>query len=89
MTPITHVAIYFDGVTWSLPAPYRHAHVIHHIRLVTGHGLYGPSTQGFLDQAGHFLNRREAFIRAHQMGQVITRRPEGYQGDSLYSEDLW
>ncbi len=26
---------------------------------------------------------------AHQMGQVITRRPEGYQGDSLYSEDLW
>ena len=44
--------------------------------------------QGFLDEDGKFLNRKEAFTLATESGQ-IRRRPGGYDGPELYSEDLW
>lgn len=83
---ITHVAIQYNGATYSLPAPNRHHNVI---RSIPG-GIKGPDKQGFLDSNGVFLSRKGAFIRAKKTGQL--KRLVGtqyYQGDELFSEDLW
>lgn len=86
---ITHVAIKYDGVIYSLPRPNRHHHVIHLIATLNGVGIKGPNVQGFLDENGEFLNRQDAFIRARRTGQIIRPAEGGYQGGDLYSEDLW
>lgn len=85
MNKITHVAIQYEGVTHSLPAPNRHHHVIRMIG-----GMSGPHKDGFLDDAGRFYGRIAAMEVAKDAGQ-IKRRPgaEHYQGPELYSEDLW
>lgn len=80
---ITHVAIRYAGETWQLPAPNRHHHVIRAIG-----GIKGPDVQGFADENGTFLNRRQAMTLAMLNGQ-LNRRPGGYQGPELFSEDLW
>lgn len=80
---ITHVAIRYAGETWRLPAPNRHHHVIRAIG-----GIKGPDVQGFADENGTFLNRRHAMTLAMLNGQ-LNRRPGGYQGPELFSEDLW
>lgn len=85
---ITHVAIKYDGKVYSLPAPARHHDVIRMIAQENGVGVNGPDVQGFLDEAGNFLHRRMAFVIAQQTGQ-LNRGPDGYQGDQLFSEDLW
>lgn len=83
---IIGVAIIYAGKMYQLPAPDRHCDVI---RSIPG-GVKGPDTQGFIDAAGEFLNRRKAMARAEETGQ-LKRRPgrEFYQGPELYSEDLW
>lgn len=82
---ITHVAIIHGGVTYVLPEPYRHHHIIHQIYLETGAPVDGE-VQGFLDGEGNFLNREEAFVHARACGQVAKdSRDDGW----LYSEDLW
>jgi len=53
-----------------------------------GDGIRGPDVQGFLDSAGRFLRRAEAYTLAEWNGQ-LQRRPGGYQGTDLYSEDVW
>lgn len=88
MTKIVAVAIQYDGKVYSLPKPNRHHHVIRAIAAENGEGIHGPDVQGFLDEAGKFLNRREAYILATNTCQ-INRRPGGYNGTDLYSEDLW
>lgn len=85
---ITHVAIQYAGRVWSLPAPNRHHDVIRHIAKETGDGIRGPDVQGFVDDTGRFLRRAQAYSLAAKNGQ-LTRRPGGYQGADLYSEDLW
>lgn len=81
---ITHSAIRYQGETFALPAPNRHHHVIRHIG-----GIRGPDIQGFLDNRGKFLNRREAMRVARAAGQLIRPTVGGYQGPLLFSEDLW
>lgn len=82
---ITHVAVKYQGVVYSLPAPNRHHHVIRMIG-----GINGPDEQGFLDNNGNFLTRRQAMLLARGNGQLKRREgPEHYQGPELYSEDLW
>ena len=44
--------------------------------------------QGFVDENGRFLTRREAFDVAALSGQ-LKRKPGGYDGPELFSEDLW
>lgn len=80
---ITHVAIVFNGVTYSLPKPNRHHHVIRHIADVTG-ATYVSGKQGFLDDLGKFLDREKALLHAKQCGQVSDT---GF--DELFSEDVW
>ena len=81
---ITHVAIKYADKVYSLPPPNRHANIIRMIG-----GIKGPDTQGFLDDTGNFLNRRDAFIHATACNQVKVRQPGQYNGDELFSEDLW
>lgn len=81
---ITHVAIKYDGMVYSLPKPNRHHDVIRMIG-----GIAGPDVQGFLDDKGYFLTRKQAFIHAQFHGQVLPRAPGQYNGDQLFSEDLW
>jgi len=66
MKQITHVAIKYNGVVYSLPAPNRHHNVI---RLIGG--VYGSDIQGFLDEEGVFLNRREAYVLAVKYITVV------------------
>lgn len=92
---IVAAAIRINHAIISMPAPARHHDILRQIS-----GLYGPDcrpfwtyeaeTQGFITDAGVFLDRSEAYIHAHQCGQkLVGRRPDGYQGDHLFSEDLW
>ena len=81
---ITHVAIKYNGTIYSLPAPNRHHDVIRMIG-----GISGPDVQGFLTDKKHFLNREQAFIHAQFHGQVKPRGTNEYNGNELYSEDLW
>jgi hypothetical protein len=82
---ITHVAIQYDGQTYSLPKPNRHYHVI---RLIGG--IKGPHKEGFLDATGRFLSRIAAMQMAKDTKQ-FKREPDPklYQGPELFSEDLW
>lgn len=80
---ITHVAIKYRGKLYSLPQPNRHHHVIGLIG-----GISAPDKQGFLDNTGRFLDRKQALKLAKLNGQLI-RGTSGYQGNELFSEDLW
>ena len=96
---ITHVAIKFDGRVWSLPKPYRHSHVMHMIinlskvfgdwtgdkfeRVIT----HNEFDQGFLDDSGNFLNRKQALVYARDLFQQLNESE--VHGDELYSENLW
>jgi hypothetical protein len=81
-----------------VPRPGRHHDVLHSMwhQFADGksdrtHESYAKEVQGFLTDDGRFLNRREAFIHVKECGQRMIRStdPKHYQGDELYSEDLW
>lgn len=83
---ITHVAIIFQGRTWSLPTPpNRHFHIIRWIYADTGTPV-DHDTQGFLDDQGNFLDRKAAMVHAKACGQL---RDPNSASDTLFSEDLW
>lgn len=86
---ITHVAIRFHGVTYALPAPNRHHHIIGHIVRTTDHARVDAreDDQGFLDEAGSYLTRRQALISALENNQV--KQPENVRHEMLFSEDVW
>ena len=47
----------------------------------------GNTIQGFIDQYGVFMDRKEAWIVATNAGQIIKR--VGGDGEELYSENLY
>lgn len=92
---IVAAAIRIGDAVISMAAPARHHDILRQINR-----LYDPEprpfwtfeaeTQGFLTERGVFLDRREAYTHALECGQpLVGRRPDGYQGDELFSEDLW
>lgn len=81
---ITHVAIILDGITYSLPPPNRHHHVIRMIR-DSGVKKQVRGTQGFLTEDGAFIERKPAAKLALKTGQIS----ELDVPPNLYSEDLW
>lgn len=87
--PITHVAIRFQDKIWSLPAPNRHHHVFSLIVRETGvdHVDVAWEDEGFLDESGQFLNRRQALASAARNNQIIDR--DKVRCDMLTSEDVW
>ena len=85
MKQITHVAVVFNYIIYSLPRPNRHHHVIRSIG-----GCCGGTKQGFLTDDGEYISRRDAFILAKENGQLTRLEGEQYyQGNELFSEDLW
>lgn len=45
--------------------------------------------QGFMDEKRNFISREDAFKIASNNGQMLKRPANGYQGEKLFSEDLW
>lgn len=88
-TKITHVAIRFNGVVYSLPAPNRHHHVIWHIVQTTGCSSVDvrEDDQGFLDESGRYLTRRAALVSARMYNQI--KNPDDIRMGKLFSEDVW
>jgi hypothetical protein len=79
-----------------VPRPGRHHNVAHSLHYSfeepheRTHRSYSGEVQGFLTDTGEFLGRREALIHARECGQPMLRQMGvGYQGDELFSEDLW
>jgi hypothetical protein len=88
-TRITHVAIRFQGKTYSLPTPpNRHHHVVRLIVQETGADCVDvpEDDQGFLDAGGAYLRRRQALVNARMHGQL---KPDAVpRAGRLFSEDL-
>lgn len=92
---ITDVAIQWNGSTYSMAAPARHADLIREIIKKTG-GINGPHTEGFLmtpdgrseeSETKMFLDRRAAYLYAQTKGQILPNA--NVKNNTLYSEDLW
>lgn len=86
---ITHVAIRFNGTTYSLPAPNRHHHIIRMIVDTTDAETVDAreEDQGFLDETGQYLNRKQALVSALVNDQV--KDPSQIRCKMLFSEDVW
>ena len=85
MRHISQVAVRFAGITYSLPAPNRHHHILRIIH--AEHRKTWPNVQGFLDNRGKFLRRNAAARVALAAGQVLDLTC--VQPHRLFSEDLW
>lgn len=84
-----------------MPAPNRHHNVLRGINdLYTKRRrhlhTFDNEIQGFLTDTGEFLDRRDAMKHVHECGQGTPRRvsilkenPTAYNGEELFSEDLW
>lgn len=92
MKIITHVAMLYDNIVWSLPEPYRHHHVLHavHKKKEAEGALVeyqnAPVVQGFLTSEGMFVDRYDAYQMFTEYGQ------QEYDIDregQLYSENCW
>ncbi|CDX54579.1 p063 [Mesorhizobium plurifarium] len=81
---IVAVAVRYEGLTVSLPAPARHHNVLHPLFDLTGKVL-GGQDQGFLTSKGRFVNRFEAARIAVRAKQIVEPR----WPPDLYSEDVW
>lgn len=86
---ITHVAVKFDDVIYIYASPKRH-HDVLHLMHALGIECDGTEEQGFYTNQGTFLDRKQAFYVAAYNGQ-LNRDPDPskYQGNELFSEDLW
>jgi len=88
------------GHIWSLPKPNRHGDIIKLIRQEpNAQKLLSGSQEGFLDNAGQFLDRLSAWHVAHKAGQILppynpidpsqrAGKPSDEPGQ-LFSEDVW
>lgn len=86
---IIGVSVVHDGEEHRLPAPNRHHNVIHSLDKSEDQPLLQDSIEGFYTDDGKFLDRRAAYDLATVNGQMLPRPQGGYQGDELFSEDLW
>ena len=68
----------------SLPRPHRHHTVLRKFPMSD----IANSIQGFIDENGSFLNRKDACQRAIETGQITLPKRTSPQ-NQLFSEDLW
>ena len=73
-----------DGNLYALPAPARHHNIIH---FLTRKGIEAHGTQGFIDHARGFVDRRDAYHIAKLCNQMIGNTGEHLK--ELFSEDVW
>lgn len=94
---IVAAAVKINNAVISMAAPARHHDILRAIVSLYEPGsrpswTYAEEEQGFVTNKGEFLGRREAFNHARNCGQGTPRRrtaPGNYEGDELFSEDLW
>ena len=72
-----------DGVVFTLPRPARH-HTLLHALAERGDGSAITGGQGFVTDAGRFVDRREGLLIAIAAGQAVRGRSL-----DLFTEDLW
>lgn len=75
-----------DGSFLALQKPNRHHHVL---RALVAEGEKIPiiGEQGFVDDFGNFLDRKQARIHAIECGQVEENNLDHFE--QLFSEDVW
>lgn len=82
---ITSVAMLYKGSIVVVPRPGRH-HDIIEVLARGGEPTPVVGEQGFVNENGNFLNRKEALCEAIRCNQLIRKtNPK----DRLFSEDLW
>lgn len=97
---ILGVAIMWDGTMYAMPRPARHHNIIWtHAKYEWNYDhpdsirAEGEHEQGFYDELGNFLSRREAALHALLFGQMIDADGEMVdyipRPPRVYSEDLW
>lgn len=79
---IAAAAVKRDGLTYSLPRPYRHSHLVLAFQKISGTPL-AESEQGFMTSTGRFVARKVAARLALAAGQISTEVGE------LQAENLW
>lgn len=83
---IVAAAIQYEGVTFSLPRPARHAQVMHSMDMLMTFEQMASACQGFLTSEGRFVNR----VQARQIAFISGQDPKTTGNDrDLFSEDLW
>lgn len=86
---IIGVALYHEGMTFSMSPPNRHADII---RYLATRGMDIDVTcgaqQGFLTSTGVFVNRTEAKIIAREAKQLLHPTVRA-NSKELFSEDMW
>jgi hypothetical protein len=81
---IEAAAVRHKGAVWTLPRPARHHHILWAIDHVhPGGDVVGPDEQGFVTDAGRFVERADAMMIARAAGQTTSTHFH------LFSEDLW
>lgn len=85
---IVAVAHRLGDVILTAPPPARH-HVLFLAMEDMEANRGGPENSGFLTSTGRYVDRREAFRIATDARQRLARRPGGYDGPELFSEDVW
>ena len=87
LSPITHVALKFNGETHSLPKPNRHHDII---RMIIQNDpdikfVDAPEEDwGFLDADGKYLNRKQALNRATLTNQILDKNKVYARHHSVY-----
>lgn len=86
---VVAVAIRFQGKVYSLPAPNRHRDLVSHIIQTTSvrNVDVHPDDEGFLDENGRYLNRRQALLNAELNNQIIPEK--SILLNELYSDNIW
>lgn len=81
---IDRVAVYKDGIVYSMPRPARHhsvAHAMHH----KGIDPLGAE-EGFVTSAGRWVRRKPALELARRAKQILRETAPAH---GLFSEDVW
>lgn len=86
MTRIVAAAIQWRGKTLTLPSPARHSDIIKKLAGMSPGYTADFDAQGFVDQAGRFMDRLEAARVAEAAGQL---KRGLHVAPYLFTEDLW
>lgn len=83
---VVAVAIRVGDMIATQPAPARHADILAMLYNLNRTLVVRPSGQGFLTDAGEFVDRKQARRIAVDADQLL---PRHHPGPELYSEDVW
>lgn len=83
---IAAAAIWYDGMTYSLPRPARHTDVANKLIALKLDEVAMRGEQGFTTSTGIFVRREPAMRIATEAGQL---KAEPINARRLHSEDVW